>query len=98
MPLWASTSGGLKPNSWNSGSVTPTPESYSSRHITPTTTGAIVIGRISPTRIGPPKRISRETRSARASPSTVSMATQMTTYFAVVSIAWRKNVSFQISR
>ena len=28
----------------------------------------------------------------------VSMTTQMTTYFAVVSIAWRKNVSFQTLR
>ena len=49
--LWASTSGGPSPNNWNIGLTTPTPLSYSRRHITPTTTGAIVIGRIRPTRI-----------------------------------------------
>jgi hypothetical protein len=66
--------------------------------MTPTTTGAIVIGRISPTRIGPPKRISRETSSARPSPSSVSIVTAQTTYLAVVTIAWRKNSSCQTLR
>jgi hypothetical protein len=66
--------------------------------MTPTTTGAMVIGRIRPTRIGPPKRISRETSRARPRPSRVSMVTAQTTYFAVVAMAWRKNSSCQMLR
>ena len=42
--------GALSPNAWNSGFTTPMSDAYISRQITPTTTGAIVIGRISDTR------------------------------------------------
>ena len=61
VPLWASISGADSPRSWKSGSVTPTPESRISRHMTPTTTGAIVIGRMRPTRIEPaPAELARD--------------------------------------
>ena len=94
VPLWASISGADSPRNWKSGSVTPTPESRISRHITPTTTGAMVIGRMRPTRMSPLPRSSRETSTARPSPSSVSMVTVQITNFAVVTIASWKNVSW----
>jgi len=86
------------PSPVKTGFTTPMSEAYMSRQITPTTTGAIVMGRISPIRNTLAKRISRATSSASPRPRSVSMVTAIATNRVVVHSACQKTVSWSAAR